>query len=66
MASSSLKKLQASKRKRLGYLQKYHLPTHSDIVLLRLEKAIRQESIKSSRNDKRNITYMKGIDYEAI
>ena len=52
MAANKLNKLEASKRKRLGYLQKYNLPAHSDIVMMQLEKAIKQERIKSHRRQR--------------
>ena len=55
MSSQKVNKLQASRRKRIGYLQKYNLPTHSDLVLMKLDKAIRQESVRGKRKSTRSV-----------
>lgn len=41
MAEVTLRQLIARHRKRVGYLQKYHLPTGTDETLQKLNKAIR-------------------------
>lgn len=51
---SKVKKIQASMRKRAGLCQKYNISTSNDVVMLRLEKVIRQERVKAMRKSKRS------------
>ena len=52
--SDKVTKLQASIRKRAGYCNKYKIPTGNDVVMMRLEKTIRQERIKAMKKSKRS------------
>lgn len=52
--SNKLKKLRASQKKRIAYLEKYRMDQETDMVMLQLEKAISAEERRAYRTTKQD------------